>query len=578
MSERSTPPSDRAWDDGRLAEAYRALAERPAPAKLTEATLAATALAPDRKRRGRLGFAWPELRRPRTAVSLLGLTATIVLASGLLLVVANRGGQAAAGPSQAVDTKGQFQLTFDVPRTDWHTGDSITGEATLSYLGSGGVGIGSSGGGPIGFLFDEVGGSRHMGGAWTSNLVMRQLYAGKPITSPIGKSGAFTGEDPNAAFYRSFFNDPLVHLPAGDWTISAIAEFQTGSTTAPDHHSLRASVLIHVTGPAVPSGSTITIGATPSATIPASVSKPPSEAPSLSPASVAEIGGIAFFDAQHGLLVGGSDNSGALEPGGSGVLWRTDDGGTTWTKTALGTTAVWSVATVGPAFAWAGAVCATDAPPDCQSALLASADGGQTWSTISSEAFDTLDFVDANDGWGTSPLRHTTDGGRTWSNSPAQPCPAVASRPVGVSFVDAKRGWVACSGDSVGTQELRKAVVGTTDGGRTWTVLASAYVTTPDVGSIPGTGALLGIAMRPNGTGLIWMPIGAVDGTWRTVDGGRTWIDMRFGANAGDYGALAGCLVDDHLWLLVLEGGDQGRQIVRSTDGGTTWQEIATPK
>lgn len=248
MSERSTRATDRSWDDERLAEAYLALAARPAPTNLADATLAATALAPDRKRRGRLGFAWPELRRPRTAASLLGLTATIVLASGLLLMVANRGGQAAAGPSEAVDAQGQFQLTFELPRTDWRTSDAITGQATLSYLGSGGVDIGSSGMGPLNFLFDEVGGSRHMGGAWTADLVGRRLDAGKPITSPIGKSGAFTDEDPNAGFYSSFFNDPLVHLPAGDWTISAIAEFQTGSTTAPDRHSLRASVLVHVTG------------------------------------------------------------------------------------------------------------------------------------------------------------------------------------------------------------------------------------------------------------------------------------------------------------------------------------------
>jgi photosystem II stability/assembly factor-like uncharacterized protein len=315
-----------------------------------------------------------------------------------------------------------------------------------------------------------------------------------------------------------------------------------------------------------------------SASVEPAATATPSPAPSPSPASAPQIAGIAFFDALHGLLVGGSDNSsGALEPGGSGIVWRTDDGGKTWAKTALDTAPIWSVAAVGPSLAWAGAVCPSDAPPSCQSALLASHDSGKTWTAISNEAFAILNFVDANDGWGAGPLglSHTTDGGQTWSGSPKQPCPAVTGQLVGVSFVDAKRGWVACSGDSTGTEQLRKAVVGTTDGGHTWTVLASAYVTTPDVGSIPGTGLILGISMRPNGTGLFVMLITAVDGTWRTADGGRTWTDVRIGANQGDYGALAASLVDDRNWWLLLEGSGQALELARSTDAGATWQMIS---
>lgn len=247
MSTRPTPPSDGAWDDGRLAEAYRALADRPAPAKLTEATLAATASAVDRRRLSRDGISWSALRS-RTALSLLSLTATVVLAAGLLLVVANRGGQVAAGPSQAVDTQGQFQLTFVLPRTNWSTSDTITGQATLSYLGSGGVDIGSSGTGPLNFVFEEVGGTRHMGGAYTLDLVIRRLDAGEPITSPIMKSGGWNGDDPNAEFYRSWIEDPQLHLPAGDWTISAIAKFATGDFKAADQHSLQTQIPVHVTG------------------------------------------------------------------------------------------------------------------------------------------------------------------------------------------------------------------------------------------------------------------------------------------------------------------------------------------
>jgi photosystem II stability/assembly factor-like uncharacterized protein len=84
--------------------------------------------------------------------------------------------------------------------------------------------------------------------------------------------------------------------------------------------------------------------------------------------------------------------------------------------------------------------------------------------------------------------------------------------------------------------------------------------------------------MRANGTGLFVMPVTAADGTWRTADGGRTWTDLRFGANEGDYGALAACLIDDRTWLIVLEsGGGQGLQIVRSTDSGANWAQVVTP-
>lgn len=247
MNERSTRQTDRFWDDGRLTDAYRALAAPPSPAGLAGATLAAVTLEADRNGRSRHGFAWPAWRQPRMVLSLFSLAATVVLASGLLLTLANRGSQSATA-SQAVDTQGQFQLLFALPGTDWHSGDSITGNATLSYLGSGGVDIGSSGMGPIGFEFAEVGGSRQMGGLSTSDLVIRRLEAGVPITSPIKKSVAWNGDDPNGAFYRSWYQNPLLQLPAGDWTITATANFETGSTIAPDRHSLRASVLVHITG------------------------------------------------------------------------------------------------------------------------------------------------------------------------------------------------------------------------------------------------------------------------------------------------------------------------------------------
>ncbi|HEX7613426.1 MAG TPA: hypothetical protein VF371_11695, partial [Candidatus Limnocylindrales bacterium] len=149
-------------------------------------------------------------------------------------------------PAQATDTQGRYQLVFELPKTDWHTTDSITGLATLSLIGSGGVDFGSSSGGPIGFGFAEVSGSRQMGPVWTADCSSGRLDAGQPRTSQITKSGGFTGEDPNVDFYRSFFADPLVHLPAGDWTITAVASFVEGTACSGESCTLNAAVLVHV--------------------------------------------------------------------------------------------------------------------------------------------------------------------------------------------------------------------------------------------------------------------------------------------------------------------------------------------
>ena len=63
----------------------------------------------------------------------------------------------------------------------------------------------------------------------------------------VRKSGGFSADDPNADFYRSFFADPLVHLPAGDWTLTAVASLVDGYGGSGESYTLRAAVLVHVT-------------------------------------------------------------------------------------------------------------------------------------------------------------------------------------------------------------------------------------------------------------------------------------------------------------------------------------------
>jgi hypothetical protein len=123
-------------------------------------------------------------------------------------------------PARAEDTGGQFRLALELPRADWKASDPITGLATLSYLGLGEAKVGLSINVAT-FSFDEVGGCRHMGGIEPLALAIRPISADNPITTPISKTLAIMDGDPNAKFYNSWADDPLLHLPAGDWTITA---------------------------------------------------------------------------------------------------------------------------------------------------------------------------------------------------------------------------------------------------------------------------------------------------------------------------------------------------------------------
>jgi hypothetical protein len=340
------------------------------------------------------------------------------------------------------------------------------------------------------------------------------------------------------------------------------------------------------TGSATPTSSVTpsslpTESAAPSPSPSATVSATASPAPN----SGIVVTSVAFFDAIHGLAVGGSGSAdyGVGSAAGSAVVWQTGDGGRTWAwmSTLPGAPGTASVATFGSSLAWLGASCGPDAPTSCQPALFASRDGGRSWQKRSDVSIGSLSFVDEMHGWGVTTLhpqgapismvlRFTVDGGQTWSDSTGDPCPSYW-RPIGVGFTDLERGWIVCWGQgSAGVGE--KAVVRTTDGGRTWTLIASA---TPFYGSgVPVVGSIseddypTGIAMRASGAGLIWEARGGIQ--W-TSDGGRQWSASQLEVDTDNTGVL----INDRTWVLVVTG--QGQQTVeRTTDSGGSWQTIST--
>jgi hypothetical protein len=76
-----------------------------------------------------------------------------------------------------------------------------------------------------------------------------ELAIDRPIVRAIRKSGGYGEDQPDAEFYRSFFADPLVRLPVGDWDIRAVAEFiDDRDCSIGTNHSMAVTLRVHITG------------------------------------------------------------------------------------------------------------------------------------------------------------------------------------------------------------------------------------------------------------------------------------------------------------------------------------------
>jgi photosystem II stability/assembly factor-like uncharacterized protein len=284
---------------------------------------------------------------------------------------------------------------------------------------------------------------------------------------------------------------------------------------------------------------------------------------------------IYFVDAQRGWACGNG-----------GVTYRTTNGGTSWSWSAVGTiTTLSSIWFEGPELGWT---------VDIDGRIYHSTDGGQGWA-LQAEAggyLSTLQFFDAREGWaiGGDTFLHTTNGGLVWS--PASVPTGTWSH--GARFSDPLH---AISVGEYGN------VTRTTDGGQSWTTVSaigtgprlwdveswstSRSVYSGEVGALAQTrngGARWG-SLQSGGTGVAH-GLDAVDAlhAWaasdqgevlRTSNGGAQWTRARV-AGFDNYGRIEDVdFLDPSLGWAVgrheFFGGGMGR-IVRSTNGGKSWQ------
>jgi hypothetical protein len=149
--------------------------------------------------------------------------------------------------AHAANLQAPYLLTLELPSASWKADQPITGTATLTLVQGSGMDLGGSAGGPIAFEFASLDGTHRIEPVSDAVCAPYRLEPGKAITSPIRKSGGFYPEQPDFEFNRTFLTGPDIRLPAGDWTITAVASFIEGQGCGGLSRTIRATIQAHVT-------------------------------------------------------------------------------------------------------------------------------------------------------------------------------------------------------------------------------------------------------------------------------------------------------------------------------------------
>lgn len=229
--------------------------------------------------------------------------------------------------------------------------------------------------------------------------------------------------------------------------------------------------------------------------------------------------------------------------------------------------------------------------------------GGATWVVLVELVGDTLldiDFTDEKNGWtvGMSGLGYeTTDGGRSWTpmaasawtvqrrekpfqteaRNPGDVAPSINESIAAIRFVDKRTGWAAGEAPAGKGVDVRGLVLGTTDGGATWTELEDAAGAHPpfaitDLFAVSATDA--------------WAVGGDLenreeDVLLHSVDGARTWERVKTGT--AQYHRAVHFVDAKQGWVVGMTGADFDAlgpsKVLATADGGKTWTvQVTAPR
>jgi photosystem II stability/assembly factor-like uncharacterized protein len=228
-------------------------------------------------------------------------------------------------------------------------------------------------------------------------------------------------------------------------------------------------------------------------------------------------------------------------------------------------------------------------------AILRTTDGGLQWKNVTPPHTlltreSSADFLTASLAWVTAPqangtttqVLRTTNGGQTWQQSTV---PATFLRQI--TFIDSQHGWILSAWGATGGPAEAVNVFRTSDGGKTWSNVASALpasTDTPPPGHLPFGGQKSGIHFLNVSTGWISGTVLARDLAWLYVshDEGSTWYQQSLSLPSGVpsaqlslisptfFSATEGVL--PVIFSDLITGRGIATDIYVTHDGGTTWK------
>lgn len=255
-----------------------------------------------------------------------------------------------------------------------------------------------------------------------------------------------------------------------------------------------------------------------------------------------------------------------------GHLYRTTDGGTTWTNPNFTSSILMrSVAFITPTHGFVGNLNDLSAPLPLN-ALFETLDGGATLTNISSRvtgpaavgvcgmwALDSTRVFAVGRWSGPAIFLKTTDAGAHWTSVDLAP---LATGIVDVYFTDALHGLIV-GGNGVGPTHAEQltshtVVLGTVDGGASWQLRFQSTQSGNWAWKISFPNDSVGYVAEqgPNEGGFFL----------KTIDGGLTWTEHSIGTNVEFSGV--GFATENIGWIAA------DSATFETTDGGVSWREV----